>query len=126
MSDELAGGAPLQRVVRALDPERDAFEAWWCKAYHPAKLERKEAGCYLELSAGMAWAAWQAARPKRAAVGAIVNVAAELAQRKPLDPFDNMTEATHIGHRQFDRVYRQADEKVRLLAIKLANAVRAL
>ena len=59
---------PVERMVRAHDPERAAFEAWWCKAYDPANLARQEHGCYLELSAGMAWDAWQAARPKRADV----------------------------------------------------------
>ena len=116
----------MNKTVRALDPERAAFEAWWCKAYHPAKLARQEHGCSLELSAGMAWDAWQAARPSRAAVGAIVNVAAALAQRKPLAALDPLTEVSHIGHRQMARAYAQADEDTRLLACKLADAVRAL
>jgi hypothetical protein len=121
--------APLgqvERGVRALDPERAAFEAWWCKACHPATLVRQEAGCYLNRDAGLAWDAWQAARPKRAAVGAIVNVAADLAQRKPLRALDPLTEVSHIGHRQMARAYAQADEDTRLLAVKLADAVRAL
>lgn len=117
---------PVERRVRALDPERAAFEAWWRKAYHPAKLARQEHGCYLELSAGMAWDAWQAARPSRAAVGAIVNVAADLAQRKPLRAMEPLTEVSRIGHRQMARAYAQADEDTRLLAVKLADAVRAL
>lgn len=113
-------------MVRAQHPERDAFEVWWCKAYHPAALTRQDNGCYLDLGAGMAWDAWQAARPKRAAVGAIVNVAAELAQRKPLRALEPLTEVSHIGHRQMARAYAQADEDTRLLACKLADAVRAL
>ena len=40
---------------------RAAFEAWWCKAYHPAALRPMEAGCYLNRSAGLAWDAWMAA-----------------------------------------------------------------
>ncbi len=120
-----AVGFPVQQTVRA-HPERAAFEAWWCKAYHPAKLARTEEGCYLDLSAGMAWDAWQAARPKRDKLGAIVNVAAELAQRKPLAAFDPLTQASHIGHRQMAQAYAQADETTRLLAIKLADAARAL
>ena len=115
----------LDRRVRAPDPERAAFEAWWCKAYHPATLARQEAGCYLNRDAGLAWDAWQAARPKRAAVGAIVNVAAALAQRKPLDALAPLTEVSHIGHRQMARAYAQADEDTRLLAVKLADAAQA-
>ena len=62
-TDDPASARPVERPVRA-HPERAAFEAWWCKAYHPALLERRESGCYLDLSAGVAWDAWQAARPK--------------------------------------------------------------
>ena len=43
------------------DTTRDAFEAWYCKAYHPHTLQSKENGCYLNFQAGMAWDAWQAA-----------------------------------------------------------------
>jgi hypothetical protein len=116
----------LEGGVRALDPERDAFERWWCKAYHPAALQAKERGCYLDRSAGMAWDAWQAARPKRAAVGAVMNVAAALAQRKPLTAFGEIENARSIGYRQFARVYDKADEDTRLLAVKLVDAARAL
>jgi len=121
-----AVGAQVDRRVRALDPERAAFEAWWRKSYHPASLQPMENGCYLERGAGMAWDAWQAARPKRVAVGAIVNVAAALAQRKPLRALEPLTEVSHIGHRQMARAYAQADEDTRLLACKPADAVRAL
>ena len=43
------------------DTTRDAFEAWYCKAYHHHTLQNKENGCYLSFQAGMAWDAWQAA-----------------------------------------------------------------
>lgn len=129
-----ADAGRLDRGVIALDPERAAFEAWCCKrwagdrgALYIRDMPGSERlGEYVNGHVQFAWAAWQAARPKRDKVGAIVNVAAELARGKPLEPFDSMTEAKRIGHRQFDRVYRQADERVRLLAVKLADAVRAL
>ena len=129
MSEELktpAGLGPVERMVRAPHPERAAFEAWWCKAYHPAKLARMEAGCYLDLSAGMAWDAWQAARPPRHEIGQLLNLAADCAQRKPLRSLEPLTEASHIGHRQFARAYAGADEAVRLLAIELRRVADAL
>ena len=82
--------------------------------------------CYAEFPAHLAYKAWQAARPKRPAFGASMNVAAALAQRRPLDAFGELEEATHIGHRQFARAYAKADEDTRLLAVKLADALRAL
>lgn len=42
--------------------QREEFEAWFVKAYHPASLQPTENGCYLNLGAGMAWDAWQAAQ----------------------------------------------------------------
>lgn len=114
-----AVGAQVDRGVRALDPERAAFEAW--------AFKRWGAEAYRHTSATSGeWEAWQAARPKRVAVGAIVKVAAALAQRKPLEAFVAFDDATHIGHRQFGRAYSRADEDTRLLAVKLADAVRAL
>lgn len=123
-----AVAGPVERGVRALSPERAAFEAWCCQRWAGDRdaLTIREDGEYLNGHVQFAWCAWQAARPKRDKVGAIYNVAAGLAQRWPLEPFDNMTEQTHIGHRQFDRVYRQADERVRVMACKLAEAVQAL
>lgn len=41
--------------------ERERFEAWFARTYHPAALRPMESGCYLNRSAGMAWDAWQAA-----------------------------------------------------------------
>lgn len=124
----------LDRGVRALDPERAAFEAWCCKRWRGDRggLERfpddheRMPGEYVTGSVQFAWCAWQAARPQRDKVGAIYNVAAALAQRKPLDALAPLTEVTHIGHRQMARAYRQADEDTRLLAVKLADAVQAL
>jgi hypothetical protein len=128
---ETAPPAPLgqvERGVRALDPEREAFEAWCCKRWAGDRnaLTIREDGEYLNGHVQFAWCAWQAARPKRDKVGAIVNVAADLAQRKPLRALDPLTEVSHIGHRQMARAYAKADEDTRLLAVKLADAVRAL
>ena len=116
----------VKRPVRTRNTEREAFEAWFCTAYHPSALQPMENGCYINLSAGMAWDAWQAARPKRSANSAIYNVASALAQRKPLGAFGVLEDATRIGHRQFSRAYEQADEETRLLACKLSDAIHAL
>lgn len=110
---------PVERPVRALDPEREEFEAWCHRRWGADAYRHTSATCG-------EWDAWQAARPKRAAVGAIVNVAADLAQRKPLRAMEPLTEVSHIGHRQMARAYAKADEDTRLLAVKLAEAVRAL
>ena len=124
----------LERGVSALDPARAAFEAWCCKrwagdrgALYIRDMPGSERlGEYVNGNVQFAWEAWQAARPKRDKVGAIVNVAAELAQRKPLRALEPLTEVTHIGHRQMARAYNQADEDTRLLAVKLVDAVHAL
>lgn len=122
-----AGADPVHQRVRASDPERDAFEAEMQKRGHPeSRFQRDDAGEYFHPAIYAAWQAWQAARPKRAAVGAIYNVAADLAQRKPLRALDKLTEATRIGHRQMAHAYEQADEATRLLAVKLSDALRAL
>lgn len=97
-----AVGAPLDRGVRALDPERADFEAWLNPGRHEGNVSPwVEPGRYEKDTHQLAWLAWRAARPKRAAVGTIVNVAAALAQRKPLSAFCELEDATHIGHRQF-------------------------
>jgi hypothetical protein len=129
-----AVAGPLDGAVRALNPERAAFEAWCCKrwagdrgALYIRDMPGSERlGEYVNGHVQFAWEAWQAARPKRDKVGAIVNVAAALAQRKPLQAFGEFEDATRIVHRQFGRAYSQADEDTRLLAVKLADAVQAL
>lgn len=123
-----ADAGRLERWVRALSPERAAFEAWCCKRWAGDRgaLTIGADDEYINGHVQFAWCAWQAARPKRDKVGAIVNVAAALAQRKPLDALAPLTEVSHIGHRQMARAYSQADEDTRLLALKLADAVQAL
>jgi hypothetical protein len=129
-----ADAGRLDRGVRAPNPERAAFEAWCMKrwagdrgALYIRDMPGSERlGEYVNGHVQFAWDAWQAARPKSDKVGAIVGVAAALAQRKPLRALDPLTEVTHIGHRQMARAYAQADEDTRLLACKLADAVRAL
>lgn len=123
-----ADAGRLDRGVRAPHPERAAFEAWCCKRWAGDRgaLTIGADDEYINGHVQFAWCAWQAARPKRDKVGAIVNVAAALAQRKPLDALAPLTEVSHIGHRQMARAYSQADEDTRLLAVKLADAVQAL
>lgn len=55
----------------------------------------------------------------REALAALMVIAAECAQRKPLRGFEELTEATHIGHHQFGRAHEKADEAVRMLAVRL-------
>ena len=123
-----ADAGRLDRGVRAPHPERAAFEAWCFKRWAGDRgaLTIGADDEYTNGHVQFAWCAWQAARPRHDKVGAIVNVAAELAQRKPLRALEPLTEVTHIGHRQMARAYSQADEDTRLLAVKLADAVRAL
>ena len=118
----------LERGVRALDPERDAFERWWCKAYHPAKLEKKEGGCYLELSAGIAWDAWQNARPNRSDIGRLVNVAAVLTSPTPMRKLWQLEEEAGrtLGRRALSDALADSDERLKTLAIELAALARAL
>jgi hypothetical protein len=115
----------LKRQVISQDPERTAFESAMVRCgYHTPTLYPN--GTYRDTCYAVGWDAWRAARPKSAAVSAIYKVAADLAQRKPLWALDTLTEVSRIGHRQMSRAYAQADEDTRLLAVKLADAVRAL
>lgn len=116
----------LQRSVRALDPERAAFERWLADVHLLTATWNEQRNCYDEFPAHLAFCAWKSARPPRDKVGVVYNVAAALAQRKPLQAFGEFDNSTHIGHRQFGRAYAKADEDTRLLAVKLADAVRAL
>ena len=122
--------APRGRVgqARALDSERATFEAWWCKAYHPHALQEKESNCYLDLSVGMAWDAWQAARPKRADVGRLVNLAAKLIATDTLRKLWHLEEESGrtLGRRALSDALADADEKLKLAAIELARVARAL
>ena len=120
------GSSPVERIVRAQNPERAAFEAWLMAEQMLGATWNAERNCFDEFPAHLAYKAWQAARPKRTAVGAAMNVAAALVQRKPLDAFGDLKDATHIGHRQFARALEKADEDTRLMAVKLADALRAL
>src|SRR5574343_515074 len=122
---------PLQRRVRAPHPERAAFERWASQnGYSVDKVSNAIGPDGLEVyddpRTHAAWWAWQAARPKRAAVGRLINLAADCAQRKPLRGLEPLTEVTHIGHRQFARAYEQVDEAVRKLACDLRDAADAL
>ncbi len=126
--EQPAVGIPLDRQVRALGSERAAFEAWWCKAYHPHALQEKESNCYLDLSVGMAWDAWQAARPKRSDVGRLVNLAAKLIATDTLRKLWHLEEESGrtLGRRALSDALADADEKLKLAAIELARVARAL
>ena len=117
---------PVKRIVRAPHPERAAFEAWWCRAYHPAPLQSFEDGGYMDPKVGVAWDAWIAARPGRAAVGRLVNMAADMVNAKPMREFESLAEARQIGCRQFERAYDKTRRSLQLLGIQLAEVARAL
>lgn len=118
----------LDGRVRVHDPERAAFEAFCRKRWAGDRgaLTIREDGEYQHGHVHFAWAAWQEARPPRHEIGRLVNLAAQCAQRKPLLALEPLTEASHIGHRQFARAYAGADEAVRLLAIELRRVADAL
>ena len=123
-----ADAGRLDRGGRAPHPERAAFEAWWCKAYHPATLARQEDGCYLDLSAGMAWDAWLAARPPRHQVGTLVNLAAKCVSPDPLRTLWRLEEESGrtLGRRALSRALAEADENLRQIAIALRGVADAL
>jgi len=56
---------------------------------------------------------------QHAAMSRLIELAAECAKRKPLQAFVHLTDATHIGHRQFAAAHSEADDAVRILAIEL-------
>ena len=118
----------LDLRVRAQVPERAAFEAWWCKAYHPHALQAKEAGCYIDRSAGMAWGAWQAARPNRSSMGRLVNLAAKLMHPDTLRRLWHLEEESGrtLGRRALSAALEDADENLKLAAIEMRRAVDAL
>ena len=105
----------VERPVRAQHPERGAFEQWKATVGGGHYMSRNntpgsDPDGYQDPYTQGQWEAWKAARPNRAAYGAAINVAAALAQRKPLAAFGALEDCTHIGHRQFSRAYEQADE----------------
>ncbi len=71
-------------------------------------------------------AAWEASPDERGPRYKIMEIAAELAQRKPIAAFCHLEDNTHIGHRQFRGAFDMADEACRLLAIRLRDALDAL
>lgn len=108
------------------DPERAAFEKWLMAAHMLDATWNVGRNCYDEFPAHLAFKAWQQARPKRAVVGRLINLAAQCARREPLGAFDSLTEAKHIGHRQFASAYAEAHEAVVLLSIELRRVADAL
>lgn len=62
--------------------QREEFEAWFVKAYHPASLLPIENGCYLNLGAGMAWDAWQAAKAAQPAHAHAIDTSPERVEKQ--------------------------------------------
>jgi len=87
-----------------------------------------EAGCYLNRSAGMAWDAWQAARPKQSEVGRLVNLSAKLLHPDTLRKLWRLEEESGrtLGRRALSAALEDADEKLKLLAIELRRVADAL
>ena len=123
-----AVGARIEPVIRVPDPERAAFEAWWCKAYHPATLLPMEAGCYLNLSAGMAWDAWVAARPRHHEVGRLVNLADKCLHPDMMRALWRLEEESGrtLGRRALSSALESSAENLRLMAIELRRVADAL
>ena len=113
--------------LKRRDPEREAFEAWLNPGHHAGNVSPwVEPGRYEKETHQLAWLAWQAARPKRSAIGRLINLSADCALRKPLRSLAPLTEATHIGHRQFGRAYDRADDALAVLSLDLRAAIDAL
>ena len=127
--DLLAVGIPVHWRVRAHDPERVAFEAWLNPGHHAGNVSLfVEPGRYEKETHQLAWLAWQAARPKRAAVGTLINIAAELAQSKPLFALQMLLEQSGrtLGRKAMDAAIDHASENLARHAMRIADAARAL
>jgi hypothetical protein len=130
--DAPAVGMPVDWRVRTHDPERAAFEAW--KRQHGGHyLSRNNSpnsdlSGYQDTHTQGQWEAWQAARPKRAEVGALINIAAELAQRKPIRALDVLSERSGrtLGRRAMDDAIESAHDSLVRAAMRIVNAARAL
>ena len=132
-----AVGGPVKRQVRALDPERAAFEVfaadWGLKTHrdpewHALGGQSEFDRPYYHGATGAAWSAWQAARPKRAAVGRLVNVAAALTSPTPMRKLWQLEEESGrtLGRRALSDALADSDERLKALAIELAALARAL
>ena len=124
-----AVGTPDHWQVRAHDPERVAFEAWLNPGRHAGNVSPfVEPGHYEKETHPLAWLAWQAARPKRAAVGTLINIAAELAQRKPVRALDILSERSGrtLGRSSMDDAIEAAHDRLAQIACRIVAAARAL
>ena len=117
-----AGAGPVHRQVRAPHPERAAFEAWALPILGDNPTWRESGSCEL------AWQVWQAARPQRAAVGRLVNVAAVLTSPSPMRKLWQLEEEAGrtLGRRALSDALADSDERLKALAIELAALARAL
>ena len=118
----------LDRVVRALDSERAAFEAAMArKGYHmPPRLYND--GAYRDTCYSAGWVAWQMARPKRSDVGALVNLAAKLIAPDTLRQLWRLNENSGrtLSRRALSAALDDANENLKLASITLARIARAL
>ena len=112
-----------------LVPERTAFETCLNPGRHAGNVSPwVEPGRYEKETHQLAWLAWQASRPKRAAVGTLINIAAELAQRKPVRALDILLERSGrtLGRRAMDDAVKAAHNSLAQIACRIVAAVRAL
>lgn len=132
-----AVGGPVQRQVRALEPERAAFEVfaagWGLKTHrdpewHAFGDQSEFDRPYYHGATCAAWAAWQAARPKRAAVGRLVNMASVLTGPDPMRKLWQLEEEAGrtLGRRALSDAMADSDERLKTIAIELAALARAL
>jgi hypothetical protein len=131
-----ADAGPVKCRVRALDPERAAFEAWCVKRWRGDRnaLGRndddhpKNPGEYTMGNIEFAWQAWRDARPKRAAVGRLINLAAEMAQHRPIRGLEALVERSGrtLGRRALEFTLEATEESITKMAHDIAGAVRAL
>lgn len=99
----------LRQIIDAMDPPAGcAAPALWAYVESVARERMAPAGDVQPV-----------APEQHAAMSRLIELAAECAQRKPLQAFVHLTDATHIGHRQFAAAHSEADDAVRILAIEL-------
>ena len=123
-----AVGARIEPVIRVPDPERAAFEAWWCTTRNPAQLQPIVDGCYLNYGAEVAWESWQAARPNRHDVGKLVDLADKCLHPDMMRALWRLEEESGrtLGRRALSSALESSAENLRLMAIELRRVADAL
>ena len=123
-----APGFPVERRVRALDPERAAFERWLMDVHMLDGTWNEKRNCYDEFPCHLAFQAWMAARPRRHEVGRLVNLAAKCLHPDMMRGLWRLEEESGrtLGRRALSAALADADENLRLLAIELRRVSDAL